>query len=315
MTALPSIPRLYTALAECLAVGIYALPLGIRFGKTATIAASAAWALALSAFLQATGSVPLAWWIPCMAAAVGIQYLYLWVTRTISLLEAGYVCARAFVLAELAASAEWQLHCFLWPQRSGADGLSLALLAAAAMTVPTLAASHTVQRGDTMWKLAVQYQVGTSEIIDANPQVANPNLIYPGDVLDIPETDASVRACEQEVVRLVNAERAKHGLAALTEDWELSRVARYKSQDMHDNRYFAHNSPTYGTPFRMLRAFGLSYRTAGENIAMGYAAPAAVVAGWMNSEGHRANILSSAYTKIGVGYVADGHYWTQQFIG
>ena len=104
MTALPNIPRLYTALAECLAVGIYALPLGIRFGKTATIAASAAWALALSAFLQATGSVPLAWWIPCMAAAVGIQYLYLWVTRTISLLEAGYVCARAFVLAELAAS-------------------------------------------------------------------------------------------------------------------------------------------------------------------------------------------------------------------
>ena len=128
MTALPNIPRLYTALAECLAVGIYALPLGIRFGKTATIAASAAWALALSVFLQATGSVPLAWWIPCMAAAVGIQYLYLWVTRTISLLEAGYVCARAFVLAELAASAEWQLHCFLWPQRSGAEGLALLLL-------------------------------------------------------------------------------------------------------------------------------------------------------------------------------------------
>ena len=128
MTALPNIPRLYTALAECLAVGIYALPLGIRFGKTATIAASAAWALALSAFLQATGRVPLAWWIPCMAAAVGIQYLYLWVTRTISLLEAGYVCARAFVLAELAAGAECQPHCFLWPQRSGADGLSLLLL-------------------------------------------------------------------------------------------------------------------------------------------------------------------------------------------
>lgn len=193
--------------------------------------------------------------------------------------------------------------------------LSLALLAAAAMTVPTLAASHTVQRGDTMWKLAVQYQVGTSEIIDANPQVADPDLIYPGDVLTIPETDASVRAYEQEVIRLVNAERAKYGLAALTEDWELSRVARYKSQDMHDNRYFAHSSPTYGTPFQMIRAFGLSYRTAGENIAMGYATPAAVVAGWMNSEGHRANILNSAYTKIGVGYVADGHYWTQQFIG
>ena len=193
--------------------------------------------------------------------------------------------------------------------------LSLALAAAAAMTVPTFAASHTVQSGDTMWKLAVQYQVGTSEIIDANPQVVNPDLIYPGDVLTIPETDAAVRACEQEVVRLVNAERAKYGLAALEEDWELSRVARYKSQDMHDERYFSHTSPTYGTPFEMIRAFGLSYRAAGENIAVGYATPAAVVAGWMASEGHRANILSSSYTKIGVGYVADGSYWTQQFVG
>ena len=193
--------------------------------------------------------------------------------------------------------------------------LSLALAAAAAMTVPTFAASHTVQSGDTMWKLAVQYQVGTSEIIDANPQIANPDLIYPGDVLTIPETDAAVRAYEQEVIRLVNAERAKYGLAALEEDWELSRVARYKSQDMHDERYFSHTSPTYGTPFEMIRAFGLSYRAAGENIAVGYATPAAVVAGWMASEGHRANILSSSYTKIGVGYVADGSYWTQQFIG
>ena len=84
---------------------------------------------------------------------------------------------------------------------------------------------------------------------------------------------------------------------------------------MHDNRYFAHKSQVYGTPFEMIKAFGLSYRTAGENIAMGYATPAAVVAGWMNSAGHRANILNSSYTKIGVGYVADGRYWKQQFIG
>ena len=193
--------------------------------------------------------------------------------------------------------------------------LSLGLLAAAAMTVPTLAASHTVQRGDTMWKLAVKYEVGTSEIIAANPQVANPNLIYPGDVLTIPETDGAVRAYEQEVIRLVNVERAKYGLSALTEDWELSRIARYKSQDMHDNRYFAHKSQVYGTPFEMIKAFGLSYRTAGENIAMGYVTPSAVVAGWMNSAGHRANILNGSYTKIGVGYVTAGRYWTQQFIG
>ena len=104
-------------------------------------------------------------------------------------------------------------------------------------------------------------------------------------------------------------------LKPLTADWELSRVARYKSQDMKDKGYFAHNSPTYGTPFQMIKAFGLSFRTAGENIARGYATPQAVVNGWMNSSGHRANILNSAYTRIGVGYVAQGNYWTQMFIG
>ena len=193
---------------------------------------------------------------------------------------------------------------------------ALALVLAFALAVPAFATTtHTVVSGDTMWKLAVKYQVGTSEIIDANPQITNPNLIYPGDVLTIPTLDASVRAYEQEVIRLVNAERAKYELSALTEDWELSRVARYKSQDMHDRGYFDHTSPTYGTPFQMMRAFGLTYRSAGENIAMGYRTPQAVVTGWMNSPGHRANILNSSYKKIGVGYVASGNYWTQMFIG
>lgn len=194
--------------------------------------------------------------------------------------------------------------------------LILTVFAAAVLTVPAFAAQvHTVVRGDTMWKLAVKYEVGTSEIIAANPQIKNPDLIYPGDRLVIPALDTSVRAYEQEVIRLVNVERAKAGLKALTEDWELSRVARYKSQDMHDLRYFSHTSPTYGSPFEMMKAFGIRYRTAGENIAMGYRTPAAVVQGWMNSPGHRANILNASYTKIGVGYVASGNYWTQHFIG
>ena len=175
--------------------------------------------------------------------------------------------------------------------------------------------THTVQKGDTMWKLAVQYQVGTSEIIQANPQVSNPDLIYPGQVLNIPQLDSTVRAFEQEVVRLVNEQRAQYGLKPLTENWELSRVARYKSQDMVDNRYFSHTSPTYGSPFQMIRAFGLSFRTAGENIAYGQRTPQAVVNAWMNSSGHRANILNASYTQIGVGYVASGNYWTQMFIG
>ncbi len=182
-------------------------------------------------------------------------------------------------------------------------------------TLSASALSHTVVRGDTMWKLAVKYEVGTQEIIDANPQIQNPDLIYPGQLLTIPELDAAVASFEKEVVRLVNVQRAQHGLQPLQENWELSRVARFKSQDMADNRYFSHTSPTYGTPFQMIRAFGLSFRTAGENIAYGQRTPQAVVNAWMNSSGHRANILNASYTQIGVGYVADGNYWTQMFIG
>ena len=175
--------------------------------------------------------------------------------------------------------------------------------------------SHTVVKGDTMWKIASRYQVGTSEVIRANPQISNPDLIYPGQVLTVPQENASVLAFENEVIRLVNEQRAKNALKPLTANWELSHVARYKSQDMVDNRYFSHTSPTYGTPFQMIKAFGLPYRTAGENIAYGQRTPQAVVNAWMNSSGHRANILNTSYTQIGVGYVANGHYWTQMFIG
>ena len=195
--------------------------------------------------------------------------------------------------------------------------LAAVLLAAGLLAIPAQAASlsHTVAPGDTMWKLAVRYQVGTSEIIQANPQISDPNLIYPGQVLQIPQLDRAVTSYEAEVIRLVNEIRRENGLNPLTANWELSRVARYKSQDMADNRYFSHTSPTYGSPFQMIKAFGLSYRTAGENIAMGYSTPQAVVDGWMNSSGHRANILNASYTQIGVGYVVQGHYWTQMFIG
>ena len=175
--------------------------------------------------------------------------------------------------------------------------------------------AHTVQTGDSMWKIAVKYQVGLSEIKAANPQISNPNLIYPGQVLTIPTADSKVSNYEKEVVRLVNEIRVQRGLKELTYNWELCRVARYKSQDMKDNSYFSHTSPVYGSPFQMMKSFGIKYRTAGENIARGQKTPTEVVNAWMNSSGHRANILNSSFTEIGVGYVASGNYWTQMFIG
>lgn len=129
MTVLPDIPRLYTALAEWLACLLYVLALRRRFGVPVTAAVSGAVLVGLGVFLQLTGSVPLAWWIPCMAAAVGGMYLYLFGCCAITAREAGYCCARAFILAEFAASLEWQLHCYLWPQRGGFQPLALLLLA------------------------------------------------------------------------------------------------------------------------------------------------------------------------------------------
>lgn len=193
--------------------------------------------------------------------------------------------------------------------------LCIALLCSTLVFTASAATKHTVVSGDTMWKIAVKYQVGLSEIKSANLQIANPNLIYPGQVLNIPVTNASTLSYEKEVVRLVNVERTKNGLSELTYDWELSRVARYKSRDMKDNNYFSHISPTYGSPFQMMKSFGITYRIAGENIAKGQATPEAVVKAWMNSSGHRANILNSSFTHLGVGYVEDGNYWTQMFIG
>lgn len=120
---------------------------------------------------------------------------------------------------------------------------------------------------------------------------------------------------EQQVADLTNKERTSRGLKPLKIDLELSRVAHEKSRDMAVNDYFSHTSPVYGSPFDMMKSYGITYRTAGENIAAGQRTPEEVVNAWMNSEGHRANILNPNYTNIGVGYAAQGNQWTQHFIG
>lgn len=144
---------------------------------------------------------------------------------------------------------------------------------------------------------------------------AQPDIPETPEQPDDPGSVPGVLAYEQEVVRLVNAERASYGLPALSIRAGLCQYARVKSQDMHDSGYFSHTSPNYGSPFDMMKSFGITYSHAGENIAMGYSTPEAVVSAWMNSEGHRANILSASYTELGVGYAADGGYWTQWFVG
>lgn len=130
-------------------------------------------------------------------------------------------------------------------------------------------------------------------------------------------TTASLSADEQEVFNLINQQRANNGLAALKVDNEVQRVARIKAQDMVNNNYFSHTSPTYGSPFDMLQSFKISYKSAGENIA-GNNSNSAAVTTWMNSSGHKANILNSSFNYTGVGVVNGSQYgkiYVQMFIG
>ena len=126
--------------------------------------------------------------------------------------------------------------------------------------------------------------------------------------------DASISAIEQAVLDLTNAERQKAGLQPLQADRNLMNSARQKSTDMASNNYFSHTSPTYGSPFDQMKANGVTYKSAAENIAMGQRTAEEVVKGWMESPGHRQNILTPGFTHIGIGYDKNGNYWTQQFI-
>lgn len=180
--------------------------------------------------------------------------------------------------------------------------------------------TYTVKKGDSLWKISKKVNIPLSTLIKYNPQIKDVSSIYVGDIIYISKNEnnetnnASLSAYENEVVRLVNEIRATNGLNKLKISEELSNVARIKSQDMKDNNYFAHESPTYGSPFDMMRKFGISYRAAAENIAKGQNTPQRVVDAWMNSSGHRKNILNSSYTHIGVGHVKNGNFWTQMFI-
>lgn len=128
-----------------------------------------------------------------------------------------------------------------------------------------------------------------------------------------PSPSANPSQTAQAVLDLVNQERAKAGLQPLRMNGNLSSMAMVKAQDMYDHHYFDHQSPTYGSPFDMMKARGIAYSTAGENIAQGQTSPAEVMNEWMNSPGHRANILNGSFTQIGIANY--NNEWVQEFIG
>lgn len=192
---------------------------------------------------------------------------------------------------------------------------ALALTLTAGLSIPTAASFRIFchMKPSCLWQCP-DWQKPENPILPDVPPIPDvPEQEAPKP--ESPESGSTAASAEKQVADLVNAQRAQHGLSALTFSQKLSEGARAKSQDMAKNNYFSHTSPTYGSPFDMMKTFGITYRSAGENIAKGYSTPEAVVAAWMNSEDHRENILSSKYTAIGVGYIADGGYWTQWFTG
>lgn len=192
---------------------------------------------------------------------------------------------------------------------------------------------YIVKKGDTLWKISNNYQIKLSDLLYANPQFANPNLIYPEDKVYIPnpEIDETFKDNTQEiqdtlsnssisepekVIMLVNQEREKNGLKPFKTNDKLMKAAQSKCQDMSDNSYFGHTSPVYGSPYDMLKKFDVAYSKVGENIARKQLSAQQVVNEWLNSEGHKNNILSEKFTEIGVGYVKGeaSTYWVQIFV-
>ena len=189
------------------------------------------------------------------------------------------------------------------------------IIAFCLIIVPVFAATYKVQPNDTMWLISSKTGYSVSDILAANPQIKNPAFIYAGQIINLPSS--GIASKQQEILKLVNAQRAARGLMGLKMNANINYVATLKAQDMAKNNYFSHVSPRYGTPFTMMQHYGIKFTAAGENIAMGQKTPQEVMNAWMNSPGHRSNILSPSYNQIGIGIAKNSkgvYYWVEMFI-
>lgn len=207
-----------------------------------------------------------------------------------------------------------------------------------------VSAQCTVQHGDSIYRISERYKIPFHKMLELNKHLQNPHLIFPKDKIEMPnygehgtgtstnensasddiqygDSQVEQSAPSQiatEILNLVNAERSKNGLQPLKMSEQLRSIANLKAQDMAQNNYFDHTSPTYGSPFQMLQDFGVHYSAAGENIAAGQKTASEVMRAWLNSSGHRANILNENFDTLGVG-IADGgqygSYYVQLFTG
>lgn len=224
------------------------------------------------------------------------------------------------------------------------------------VTVSAAEKIYIVRRGDNLWKICRMHNVKYNTVVKANPNLNNPRVIFRGQKIIIPgltaeapnqpqnlqggsvgqgvrtpntniqnqnvaprssDTQSSMSEMTKKVVDLVNKERVNRGLQPLAIDAKLTDCAQAKAQDMVNKNYFAHNSPTYGSPFNMMEQWGIKFTAAGENIAEGQRTAEEVMTSWMNSPGHRSNILSDSFADIGVGVAKDKNgvlYWSQMFM-
>ncbi len=170
---------------------------------------------------------------------------------------------------------------------------------------------YKVSKGDSFWFIAQRYGLDYKKLMELNPNV-EPRNMHVGEIIRLKATASSPSTFENQVATLVNQERAKHGLKPLQHRADVKNVAQKKAEDLINSNYFSHTSPNYGSPFQMLKTFGINYQSAGENIAKGQKTPQEVMNAWMNSPGHRANILKPEYDTIGVGFYHGA--WVQMFI-